>query len=361
MPFQLMVQDRVPELTLMGAQGLASGVAEVGRAGARLFDKLEEKKEKEKKEAKLSKAYDVFGEQLGISKDKLSTMSLEDKVQMVEGMKFKSTLDELKARTKQHEEERAYLGERRSRETATANAMPRVMKRISEMGQNPEDVPSPWNEQERARRTAPVTPQSIAGAFAAEGAEVTPQGFADMIRAMESSGTGSLTPSFTDVPGTDTTLARVGKQSWPIHKKDTNPRTITMDGSQFYWNGSGWNPMPHDTSTRDTVDMLKSLDSVNENILKWNAEDSQSKRSKTFPAPDPKLKQAYESQRDTILGTLQRLGSGKANAGTNAAPAKPVVQKSDAKAEAKALLKQHPDKADAIKRRYRELYNEDLD
>lgn len=347
MPFQIMVQDRVPELTLAGMQGLASGIGELGRAASGLFDRLAEKKEQEKKEAKLTKAYDVMGEQLGFSKDKLASMSLEEKVQLVEGTKLRSTLDALRSQ----EQDRA-------RARRNAEGMTRVMQRLSQLGAGGDTLQAPF---QGPRPPRAVTPQDVAGAVAAEDVQMQPGAFSDLVRSMATSGGGASEPSVYDIQGTDSVLVNRGNQSFPVRKSPTGgPQVVDIGGSKFYSTGSGWAPVPEDKTPGQVMELMKTLDTVNNSLTTWNFEEQQSKRSKNFPAPDPNTKEALVRQRGAVLKQLERLQAGQPSAAAVAPRSPGSVPAAEARAYAQEQIKLHPELAERYRARFRELYNEDL-
>ncbi len=90
-----------PQSIMQGAMALGEGIGGgLSRGAATFFEKMEKEKEKAKEDAKRSKAYDVLGEQLGFNKDKLTTMSLEQKEALIKGTQLK---EELEARKQQQQ------------------------------------------------------------------------------------------------------------------------------------------------------------------------------------------------------------------------------------------------------------------
>jgi hypothetical protein len=208
MPFNLQVQDRSGDYALAGGRALAAGIEQAGSGIARIFEAMARKKEQEKQEAKLAvslrktlkdlDAAQALREGREPAPATFDLMGPDDLKGAFEAVGINARLEREAAALEYVKNQIA--AQRRAE--ARARAFPGLARRLGELGQEPENVPSPLSNEEFARRTSPITPQGVLAEMGTSG--YVPEGlseFDDIIRAFTPKGGGAMPGTIRSVPG----------------------------------------------------------------------------------------------------------------------------------------------------------------
>lgn len=187
MPIQIWTTDQAPALTFAGNRDLAHGIS---GGVAELVKGFTEAADERKRLGQVAKSADGFVKALTDEErtslnlpdaDTFGLLGAREKIGAVTGAL------QAQGYKKAHQDMAVTAAHLRSFADDESNRQlePGALANLAELGQSPEDVPSPVGNAEFLRRTAPVTPRAQLGALSRNGYRPNLERIAPLLRAME--------------------------------------------------------------------------------------------------------------------------------------------------------------------------------
>jgi hypothetical protein len=294
-------------------RGISSGLQSLG---AGIQAAMEKKKQEASLATTLRKKLSIIQPE---RKDEFATMGLAD----LAGEDLGHAEKIITARNAQHEQLQAeklaeLISRRQGRE-----ALPRVYEELSQMGQQPENVPAPLNNAEFDRRTMPLGPEALMSALARSRAPVEMNEAASLMNALEKGTARSRVPTTAKLAGRDVVYSPdTGAFQVLTDFSDANPdraseRTLS-DGTVQSWNGTRW--VNASKPPRVSPDFTKSLGELAIGLDDPKNAPKVRAGIKAMIDSAHTLNQLNDTQRSALYSQFG-IGSGAPAAGPDGAPA----------------------------------------
>lgn len=362
MPFQLMVQDR-------SGENLARGIEQLGSGLAGFFEALAERKRRVKEEAGVATSLRTTLKKLDADRaSEYDTMGVDQLRGAFQALGLRGAMEERQQRLEMLGQQIGKMKADREREEharVREEKAPAFFATLGRVSDGQPSVTQLQNYYENGDGTTPAPVGRWMSPIAAIARSVEETGyvperdntFAGIMKMLQPEG-GDDVPFFSkDQIGRAIPVLKPDGEPIPgLFQSILGPRAsqIVTDPTQPQRPPAEREP-DLDQRARAVGQLYQALQQIENSILTWNAQNTEAKRNKRLPVPDPSQLRQYEADRDSIRRTLNMLNGSAATSGAGApAVSRGTLDSREVLRQGREAIAAGKDPA-AVKQRLREL------